>query len=120
MEPPTNRTGRLAALIYLAMGITAPFSLVYMPARLFVAGNPAATARHIVASESLYRIWVVAELAGPIGSARIRSSAEWRTVPAVRDGRVLVVDTSLVGRPSVRLGEAAVALARLLHPGVRP
>ena len=59
-------------------------------------------------------------LAGPIGSARIRSSAEWRTVPAVRDGRVLVVDTSLVGRPSVRLGEAAVALARLLHPGVRP
>ena len=68
MEPPTNKTGRLAALIYLAMGITAPFSLVYMPARLIVAGNPAATARHVLASESLYRIWMVAELAGPIGS----------------------------------------------------
>lgn len=58
-------------------------------------------------------------LAGPVGAARIRVSAEWRAVAAVRAGRVLVVDTALVGRPSVRLGEAAVALARLLHPGLR-
>jgi ABC-type Fe3+-hydroxamate transport system substrate-binding protein len=57
-------------------------------------------------------------LAGPVGAARIRASAEWRAIPAVRAGRVLEVDTSLVGRPSVRLGEAAMALARLLHPGV--
>jgi hypothetical protein len=41
-------------------------------------------------------------------------------VPAVRAGRIVVIDTSLVGRPSVRLGEAAVALARALHPGVSP
>jgi len=38
----------------------------------------------------------------------------------VREGRVLVVDTMLVGRPSVRMGEAAASLARLLHPGVHP
>jgi ABC-type Fe3+-hydroxamate transport system substrate-binding protein len=37
-------------------------------------------------------------------------------VPAVRAGRVLVVDTAIVGRPAVRLGEAATHLARLLHP----
>jgi hypothetical protein len=36
----------------------------------------------------------------------------------VREGRVRVVDTNLVGRPSVRLGEAAVHLAGLLHPGI--
>jgi hypothetical protein len=35
----------------------------------------------------------------------------------VREGRVLVVDTSLVAFPSVRLGEAAVGLATLIHPG---
>jgi hypothetical protein len=29
----------------------------------------------------------------------------------------VTVDTVLVGRPSVRLGEAAVSLANLLHPG---
>jgi iron complex transport system substrate-binding protein len=33
-------------------------------------------------------------------------------------GRVLVPDTALTGHPSVRLGEAAVSLANLLHPGV--
>ena len=33
-------------------------------------------------------------------------------------GRVLVPDTTLIGHPSVRLGEAAVSLANLLHPGV--
>jgi len=59
-------------------------------------------------------------LAGPTGAAHIRSSPAWQAVPAVRAGRIVVIDTSLVGRPSVRLGEAAVALARALHPGVLP
>ena len=59
-------------------------------------------------------------LAGPEGAARIRASAAWQGVRAVREGRVLVVDTMLVGRPSVRMGEAAASLARLLHPGVHP
>lgn len=56
-------------------------------------------------------------LAGPVGARRIRSEQRWRAVRAVRNDRVLVVDTNLVARPSVRLGEAAVSLARLLHPG---
>ncbi len=59
-------------------------------------------------------------LAGPEGAARLRTSREWQAVDAVRNGRVLVVDTMLVARPSVRLGEAAVHLARLLHPGALP
>ena len=59
-------------------------------------------------------------LAGPEGAARVRRSSAWQGVRAVREGRVLVVDTMLVGRPSVRLGEAALSLARLLHPDVVP
>ena len=55
-------------------------------------------------------------LAGPIGARQIESDPRWRIVRAARDGRVLIVDTMLVARPSVRLGEAAVSLARLLHP----
>jgi ABC-type Fe3+-hydroxamate transport system substrate-binding protein len=55
-------------------------------------------------------------LAGPEGRARIATSPAWQSVRAVRAGRVLAVDTNLVGRPSVRLGEAAVSLARMLHP----
>jgi ABC-type Fe3+-hydroxamate transport system substrate-binding protein len=57
-------------------------------------------------------------LAGPEGAAHIRASDAWQGVRAVREHRLLVVDTMLVGRPSVRLGEAAISLANLLHPGV--
>jgi len=56
-------------------------------------------------------------LAGPIGADKIAGDPRWRIVRAVRDRRVLVVDTVVVARPSVRLGEAALSLANLLHPG---
>jgi len=58
--------------------------------------------------------------AGPESGARMRAAPAWRALRAVRDGRILIVDTMLVGRPGVRLGEAAVSLARLLHPGSLP
>jgi iron complex transport system substrate-binding protein len=57
-------------------------------------------------------------LAGPIGARQIESDARWRIVRAARERKILVVDTLLVARPSVRLGEAAVSLSNLLHPGV--
>jgi iron complex transport system substrate-binding protein len=56
-------------------------------------------------------------LAGPVGAKQIESDPRWRIVRAAREKRILVVDTLLVARPSVRLGEAAVSLAGLLHPG---
>jgi iron complex transport system substrate-binding protein len=57
-------------------------------------------------------------LAGVSGKSAIAASPLWKGVRAVREGRVFVVDTNLVGRPSVRAGEAAVSIARLLHPGI--
>ena len=59
--------------------------------------------------------WVVA---GPEGTRNLRDDSRWRALPAVRAGRIIMADTALVGKPSVRLGEAAVSLARLLHPGI--
>ena len=56
-------------------------------------------------------------LAGPIGAKQIESDPRWRIVRAAREKKILVVDTLLVARPSVRLGEAAVSLAHLIHPG---
>jgi iron complex transport system substrate-binding protein len=59
-------------------------------------------------------------LAGPESASRMKTQPAWRALRAVREGRVLIVDTTLVGRPGVRLGEAAVLLARLMHPGSMP
>lgn len=56
-------------------------------------------------------------LVGPIDRQRLRTAERWQSLRAVREGRVLAYDTNLVARPSVKLGEAAVSLAQLLHPG---
>jgi iron complex transport system substrate-binding protein len=59
-----------------------------------------------------------------IGSAGLRDPASlgsrpgWRNLPAVRQGRVHVVDPEMVNRPGPRLHEAAAHLARLIHPDV--
>lgn len=60
-----------------------------------------------------------AVLVGPERSANIRNDARWRVVPAVRRGRILVIDTNVTLRPAVRLGEGAVSLARLFHPRLK-
>ncbi len=55
-------------------------------------------------------------LAGPEGNRTLNSDKKWMQVPAVRNGKVLVLDTLVVARPGIKLGEAAWSLARLLHP----
>jgi ABC-type Fe3+-hydroxamate transport system substrate-binding protein len=54
-------------------------------------------------------------LTGPVSAARIRSDPAWRVLRAVREGRVLAYDTTLVSQPSTRLGEAARSLLALLR-----
>ena len=71
-----------------------------------------------VALEDIVRRDPQLVLAGPDGARTIRETAIWQAVPAVRAGRVVVVDTTLLARPSIHLGEAAVSLARLLHPAL--
>ena len=56
-------------------------------------------------------------MASPVSAPKMRGSESWRAVAAVREGRLLVYDTVLVGRPSVLLGAAARSLADLIHPG---
>ncbi len=53
-------------------------------------------------------------VAGPTTAKEIVASPLWRAVRAVREGRVRVIDTTLVGRPGVRMGEAAHHLRTLL------
>ena len=48
--------------------------------------------------------------------AQIAARAGWGAISAVRSGRILTVDANLMNRPGPRVGEAALAYARLLHP----
>jgi hypothetical protein len=52
---------RVAGLVYL-LGLPAPFGLIYVPSRLIVSGDAAATAANIVASETLFRLGIVSNL----------------------------------------------------------
>ena len=56
-------------------------------------------------------------LLSPDSRARYLAEPRWRALRAVRDNRLLAVDTTLVFRPGPRLGEAARSVAQLLHPG---
>lgn len=71
-----------------------------------------------ISFEDLVRRDPDAVLAGPDVAARMKADPRWSALRAVRTGRLLSYDTALVARPSVRLGEAAWSLARLLHPGI--
>ena len=57
-----------------------------------------------VSREEVLRRGADAVLTGPTTAPELRSDASWRALAAVRTGRVLVVDTNVVYRPSVRLG----------------
>ena len=57
-----RQQARNAGLWYLAMGLTAPIALMYVPGRIVVHGDAAATAANIRTSEWLLRLGIGAEL----------------------------------------------------------
>ena len=58
---------RVAGLLYLVVGLPAPFALLYLPSRLVVRGDAAATTHNIMASQSLFRLGIVGLLFNGIG-----------------------------------------------------
>ena len=57
----TRNPGRVAGLFYLLL-LAAPLRLMYIPNKLFVAGNATATANNIRAHETLFRLGIVGDL----------------------------------------------------------
>ncbi len=73
----------------------------------------------VVALEDVLRRDPDVVLAGAARAQALRGSRAWAASKALRTGRILVLDSSVVEVPSVRMGQSAVALARLLHPELR-
>lgn len=61
--PPSSKQARIAGLLFLLLVLVAPVRLLYIPDTLIVGSDPAATARNILASETLFRMGILADMA---------------------------------------------------------
>jgi hypothetical protein len=59
----TRNPGRVAGFWYLALCLLGPLRLIYIPNKLFVTGNAAATVSNIAAHQWLFRFGIVGDLA---------------------------------------------------------
>jgi hypothetical protein len=63
----TRNPGRFAGLLYVAMSIVGFFAMGYVPGKVIVQGNAAATANNILAHETLFRLGIAGEIIGQAG-----------------------------------------------------
>ena len=56
-----SRNARVAGLLYLTL-VIAPLRLIYIPSKLIVSGNAAATAGNIAAHQTLFRLGILTDL----------------------------------------------------------
>jgi iron complex transport system substrate-binding protein len=87
-----------------------------------VAGDAAAQWPHLSLEELVRRAPDAAFLAlgpsGPEAAARLAAHPAWSHTPAVRSGRIFVVDADLYNRPGPDIGRVAALLAGALHPSL--
>ena len=57
-----KKTARIAGPLYLAVVLTGPFVLIYVPGKLFVTGDASATVANILADQSLFRAYILVGL----------------------------------------------------------
>src|SRR5437879_5752359 len=113
---PTKNPGRFAGLLYLLTSIVGFFAMGYVPRKLLVHGNAAATASNIAASETLFRLGVAAQLIGMAGFIFVAVSLYDLLKGVNRRQASLMVTLIVVSVPIVFLNElnsfAALVLVR--------
>jgi Domain of unknown function (DUF4386) len=63
---PTRKAARIAGALYLSMVLVAPFAMLYVPGKLIVRDNAAATAENILAHETMFRLSIFGNLIGHV------------------------------------------------------
>lgn len=56
---PTKKTARMVGALYLLLAISGIFGLIYVPGKLFVQGDAAGTINNILASQVLFRLYIM-------------------------------------------------------------
>src|SRR5438552_9547501 len=108
--------GRWAGLLYVFMSILGFFAMGYVPDKLIVYGNAAATANNIAAHETLFRLGIAAELVGQAGFIFVALALYYLLKRVNRRHALLMVILIVVLVPIAFLNElnsiAALALMR--------
>ncbi len=112
-----SRNARIAGLLYLTL-LTAPLRLIYIPSKLFVAGNASATANNIAAHETLFRLGILSDLFTAT-MAIFLTLALYRLFKGVDQGlaRLVVILGALMVTPIYFLNTINDAAALLLARG---
>src|ERR1700704_2488344 len=112
----TRNPGRFAGLLYVLMSIPGFFALIYVPSKLIVHGNAAATASNIAASETLFRLGIACNLIGQAGFIFV-ALALYDLLKGVNQRHsVVMVTLILVAIPIALLNELnAIAALILVH-----
>jgi hypothetical protein len=120
--PFVVRRARLVGLLYFLLVPLAIFGIEYVPSHVGVAGDAAATARNILASESLFRLGIVTTILSHLATDVLWPLVLYQLLkPASRTAAVLMVLLSLLGLPISLLNELnQVAVLLVLHGTVNP
>jgi hypothetical protein len=112
----TRNLGRFAGLMYLLTSIVGFFAMIYIPNKVIVDGNAAATAGNILASETLFRLGIAAQLISQAGFIFVALALFELLKGVNRRQASLMVTLIVVSIPIAFLNElnaiAALALAR--------
>ncbi len=92
-----RRTARLAGLFYLITSLTGGFAEVFVRGNVIVSGDAAATARNILASESLYRLGFAADIVAGAAYTVVTILLYELLKPVSRSLSLLAAFFSLVG-----------------------
>ena len=114
-ETSPRTRARVTGFLYLVTVPLGIFSLMYVPSSLIVSEDAAATARNIMASESLLRLGIVSTLLGQIVGILYVLILYKLLKPVSKNIAVLMVVFSLLGMPMTMLNELTqLAVLQLL------
>jgi len=112
----TKNPGRFAGLLYILTSIPGFFAMMYVPSKLIVHANAAATASNITAHETLFRLGIAGQLIGQAGFIFVALALYDLLKGVNRRYASLMVTLVLVQIPIAFLNElnsiAALALVR--------
>ena len=115
MKSPKN-PGRLVGLLYALVSIPGFFALIYVPGKLIVHGNAAATASNIAASETLFRAGITCNLISEILFMWVALALYDLFKSVNRRHALLMLGLIVVSVPIVLLNELnSIAALTLLH-----